>query len=100
MMQNICIGDGRTRKTRKVTFVFLLLFILASLATAFHHHHDIDNDHHDCPVCAAAHQFSSASVNSFTFDIHQPVSNYDIPKDSLLYDSVRLILLTTRAPPA
>jgi hypothetical protein len=100
MIQNMRIGNGSTRKTGRVTFIFLLLFILASLATAFHYHHDIDSDHHDCPICAAAHQFSSASVNSFYFEIHQPISDYKIPKEPYLYAGIRLTLVTSRAPPA
>jgi hypothetical protein len=99
MVQNICIGDGHTRKTKKVAFIFLLLFLLATVVIAFHHHDD-NTPHHDCPVCAAGYHFSSASVYSFPLEIHRVVSNYDTPKESILYNSVRLILLTSRSPPA
>jgi hypothetical protein len=100
MSQNMRIGNNYTRKTGKLTFVFLLLFLFATLATAFHYHHDIDSDHHDCPVCAAGHHFSPASVNSFSLEINQNVLNYDIPKEPLLYNCIRLTLLACRAPPA
>jgi hypothetical protein len=100
MVKNTCIGNSRNRKTGKLAFVFLLLFLFATLATAFHYHHDNDIDHHDCPVCAAGHHFSPASVNSFSLAIHQTVSNYEIPKEPFLYDCIRPTLLTCRAPPA
>lgn len=87
------------RKTGRFTLVLLLLFLLATLATAFHYHRD-NNSHHDCPVCAAGHHFSPASVNSFSLEIHQTISNYDIPKEPLLYNCIRLTLLACRAPPA
>jgi hypothetical protein len=87
------------RKTGRLAFVFLLLFMLATLETAFHHH-DNDSDHHDCPVCAAGHHFSSATVNSYCLTIHQRVSNYEIPKETFLYDGIRLTLVNSRAPPA
>jgi hypothetical protein len=99
MVQNMCIGNGSTRKAGRFTIVLLLLFLLATFATAFHHHED-GGDHHDCPICAAGLHYSPASVNSFSFAIHQTVSNYEIPKEPFLYDCIRVILLTSRAPPA
>jgi hypothetical protein len=99
-IQNMLAGNGRNQKTRRLTFAIFLLFLLGTLVTAFHYHHDIDGDHHDCSVCAAAHLISSASVNSFSLTIHQPVSDYEVPKEPLLYDGVRLTFLTSRSPPA
>ena len=92
-------GNSRMQKTGRLAFIFLFLFLLATLAAGFHHHDD-DSPHHDCPVCAAGHHFSPANVNSSFFEILQDVSNYEIPKEPLLYDCIRLTLLTCRAPPA
>jgi hypothetical protein len=92
-------GNSFIKKTGRLTFIFLFLFLLAILAAGFHHHDD-DSPHHDCPVCAASHHFSPANVNSSLFEILQDVSNYEIPKEPFLYDCIRLTLLTCRAPPA
>jgi hypothetical protein len=92
-------GCALVQKIERFAFIFLLLFVLATLLTAFHHHED-GSEHHDCPVCAAGLHYSPASVNSFSPAIHQTVSNYEIPKEPLLYNCIRLTLLTCRAPPA
>ena len=86
------------RKTGRLAFIFLLLFLLATSATAFHHHNDA-GPHYDCPVCIAGHHYSPASVNNFSIEIHQTVSSYEILKVSLLYNSVRYTILPSRAPP-
>ena len=93
------IGDIRVRTTGRLAFLFLLLFVLATLATAFHHHAD-GSEHHDCPVCTAGHHYSSASVTVFSVTNQQPVSRHEIPKVALLYDAIRVSLLPCRAPPA
>jgi hypothetical protein len=95
----MCIENACAGKAGRFTLVFFLLFLLATLTTAFHHHED-GCEHHDCPVCAAGHVISSASVNSFSLATHQTVSHYEIPKEPLLYDCIRFALLTSRSPPA
>jgi hypothetical protein len=92
-------GNNYMRKIRRWVPIFLVLFIAATMATAFHHHAD-GNEHHDCPVCTAGHHYSSASVAVFSITNQQPVSSNDIPKVSLLYNSLRVALLPCRAPPA
>lgn len=87
------------KRMGRLTFVFLFLFVLVTLATAFHHHED-GSDHRDCPVCAAGHHFSSASVSTFSITGQRPVMSNEIPKVALLYNSVRVALLPCRAPPA
>jgi hypothetical protein len=93
------MGDGSPREMKRLTFVFFLLFLLATLTTAFHHHED-GCEHHDCPVCAAAHVISSASVSSFSITVYQFVSNFEIQIEPLHDDNIRFSLLTSRSPPA
>ena len=38
---------------RKAVFVFLLLFLLFTIAPAAHHHDDGKCHNQDCPICAA-----------------------------------------------
>jgi hypothetical protein len=87
------------QKIGRFAFTFLFFFIVAIFATAFHHHED-GNEHHDCPVCAAWHYHSSASVSIFSITNQQSVLSNEIPKVSLLYNSVQVALLPCRAPPA
>jgi len=88
----------RTRQKWLPVFV-LSLFLLSVLAMAFHHHED-GSDHDDCPVCAAGHHYSSASVAFSSITNRQPVSSNEIPKVPFLYSSVGVALLPCRAPPA
>jgi hypothetical protein len=92
-------GNSYMQKTGRLAGLFLFLFLLAIWATGFHHHSD-DSPHHDCPVCVASHHFSPATVNSSFFEIHHTGSNYEIPKEPLLYNCTWLTLLTSRSPPA
>ena len=87
------------RKTGRLAFIFLLLFVTVTLATAFHHHED-GSEHRDCPVCAAGHHYFSTGVTAFSPANLQPVSSNELPAPSLLYDSARVSLLPCRAPPA
>jgi hypothetical protein len=102
-MQMVSKKDtGRTRiqMTGRLAFLFLLLFVLATFATAFHHHAD-GSEHHDCPVCSVGHLYSSANVTSvFSITNQQPVSSNEIPNMSLLCNAVRVALLPSRASPA
>jgi hypothetical protein len=92
-------GHSCMQKTGRLAFIFLFLFLVATLATGFHHHDD-DSDHHDCPICAAGHHFFPACIHSFSLAIHQTISNYAIPQEPLLYDCIGRTLLACRAPPA
>ena len=99
MMVKRVTGNRCIPKTGRLAFIFLLLFLVATLAAAFHHHEDGDA-HHDCPVCAAGHHFSPASINNLCHQIYQIVSSNEIVAASLFYDSVQVVLLSSRAPPA
>jgi len=92
---------GRKRdayKTGRLAFIFLILFIAATLATALHHHDDGDV-HHDCPVCVAGHHHFSETVTVFFAVDQLPVSSNEIPAVQFLYDFVAVALLPSRAPP-
>ena len=84
--------------TGRLAFIFLLLFVLAVFAEAFHHHED-GCDHNDCPVCAAAHHNSAAGIVVFSLASHQPVIKNEISSAPLCYDPIRVDLLSSRAPP-
>lgn len=43
-----------------LTLAVVLVFIIANVAMAYHHHDLDESSHHDCPVCAAAYVTSSA----------------------------------------
>jgi hypothetical protein len=58
-------GCARLQRVGRFASIFLLLFVLATLATAFHHHED-GSEHHDCPVCAAAHHHFSSGIAAFS----------------------------------
>jgi hypothetical protein len=98
-MASIRKGTTCARRTGRLAFVFLLLFIAATFATAFHHHAD-GGEHHDCPVCAAAHHHSSVSSTVFSLTNQQPISSTQASASPLLHDSIRVALLPCRAPPA
>ena len=85
-------------KTGRLAFIFLILFIAATLATALHHHDDGDV-HHDCPVCVAGHHHVSESGTVFCPVDQLTVSSNEIPAVQLFYDFVTVALLPSRAPP-
>jgi hypothetical protein len=99
MMSKTDTGRPRIQMTGRLVFLFLVLFVLATFATAFHHHAD-GSEHHDCPVCSVGHHYSSASVTVFSITNQQPVASNEVLNVSLLYNSVRVVLLPCRAPPA
>jgi hypothetical protein len=90
---------GRMQRTGRVAFILLFLFVLATLATTFHQHND-GSEHYDCPVCSVGHHYAAANVTVFSIANEQPVSSHNIPTLALLYDSIRVSLLPSRAPPA
>ena len=55
---------------RRLSFYFVCLFLLSTLAVAFHHHDD-GVDHADCPTCMAHHQQSDTGCVTPVFDIQQ-----------------------------
>jgi hypothetical protein len=87
-----------TQKTGRIAFLFLLLFVLSTFVTAFHHHKD-GCDHPDCPVCVAAHHHSAARVGVFSFENPQPIIENGTPSVPLCYKPIRVALLLSRAPP-
>jgi hypothetical protein len=50
---------------KKAVFIFLLLFLLFSLATAAHHHADGKCHDHDCSICAAGSLVFSVPSSPF-----------------------------------
>jgi hypothetical protein len=98
-MMKTGIGNNKMRQTGRLALFFLLLFVLATFATAFHHHAD-GSEHHDCPLCVAGHHHSSARVAVFSITNQQPVTSNEVLNVSLLYNFVRVSLLPCRAPPA
>lgn len=91
-------GHNLMQKGGRLAFIFLLLFVLAVFAEAFHHHED-GCDHNDCPICAAAHHNSAAGIVVFSPVSQQPIVENEIPDARLCYDPIRVALLSSRAPP-
>lgn len=83
----------------RLALIFLLLFVSATFVEAFHHHED-GAEHHDCPVCAAAHYHSAAGISIFSVKHHQPAVRDEVPSAQLHYDPIRVAFLVSRAPPA
>jgi hypothetical protein len=91
-------GPVFMQRTGRLPFIFLFLFVLATVATAFHHHAD-GADHHDCPICVAALHHSAASISAFSFGIQQPITVSEASYVPLRYDPIRVALRPPRAPP-
>jgi len=91
-------GCAGVQRRGRLAFIFLLLFVCATLATAFHHHTD-GSEHFGCSVCSAGQHYSSASVTVFSIANQQPVSSNETPQMVFFYDSIRVSLLPSRAPP-
>jgi hypothetical protein len=91
-------GSVFMRWTGRLASIFLLLFVLATIAMAFHHHED-GADHPDCPVCAAAHHHSAAGITVFSFESQQPIIGNDTPDVSVCNNPIQVALLPPRAPP-
>ena len=85
--------------TKKLAFVCLLLFLLATGFTAFHQH-DGDCTHDDCPICVAASIISTAVLSFFIFAVYVLTSVLETFCGSSGYDCLIRDLPFARAPPA
>jgi len=97
--ENIVMRNSGSKFNKGLPFALLFLFVLSLFAGAFHHHAD-DGDHHDFPVCAAGAHYAPADLSGFSLPCQQPVTTYDPPALSILYDFTGVILLSSRGPPA
>ena len=86
------------RKTRRLAYIFLLLFALTTVVTAFHRHED-GCDHSNCPICMAAHR-PAAVAGIFSLEIQQFLIGEEIPPAPLWDGFARISPLFSRAPPA
>lgn len=68
--------DILRKKNRAFSKIILLVFILASFVSAFHHHEDF-KDHNDCPVCIVSHTQAIAAFESP--EISAPLKSNDSP---------------------
>ena len=84
---------------RRLTLV-LVLFLLAGFFIIAFHHHDDGGNHDDCPVCAVAHNVSSAAFNSFIFGIFLVVVVCSPAEKAVPFGSLFVPILSSRAPPA
>ncbi len=91
-------GHASVKRTKRYAFVLLSVFILSTLAIAFHQHADGD-DCHNCPVCAAAH-YQAVVIGTFALDNPQPLAVLELPPGPLRFDFTAAATPPPRAPPA
>jgi hypothetical protein len=85
---------------RRLSFLFIILLLLATLAEAFHFHED-GADHPDCSVCAATHHQSDSAYTSPAGEIQRHIAEtvYVQPAPTIVVRTF-FSLANNRAPPA
>ncbi len=84
---------------RKLSLGLVIILLVGFFVIAFHHHDD-DGDHHDCPICIAAHVAYSTSINTVSLIISHDVSVSIVPEKIQFSSSLIFSPLHGRAPPA
>jgi hypothetical protein len=88
-----------TDTKKKLAFVCLLLFLLATGVTAFHTH-DGEFQHDDCPICVTAFAVSTACLSFFVFVVYILAFALETISEPTSYDFFIHALPLARAPPA
>ena len=84
---------------KRITFILLFLFALATLVEVSHHHDDGD-DHDDCPICIAAYHHAAAGCSFFSLaGLPQSNSIAETPFVLSRYTPIHVVFLPGRAPP-
>jgi hypothetical protein len=84
---------------RRLTLI-LVLFLLAGFFIIAFHHHDDGGNHDDCPVCAVAHNVSSAVFSSFIVAIFLAAVVSSLFEKAVPFALQFVSILSSRAPPA
>jgi hypothetical protein len=90
---------SNSRLVRRLTLVLVLFLFAGFFIIAFHHHDDLGN-HDDCPVCAVAHNVSSAVFSSFIVGIFLAAVVSSLFEKAVPFASLFVSILSSRAPPA
>jgi hypothetical protein len=90
-----------TGDMRRFTASVLSIMMLAAVLLGSLHHHEDDQDHPDCSICAVAHQQTSCVADAPTYDppVQSVVITHFIPYAPLVQSSIS-ITRQSRAPPA
>ena len=85
---------------KRLSLLFVVLFLFSSLAEAFHHHSD-GADHLDCPICFATHHQSDTGFALPCHDIQRDITETPYLRHATDYIAETFFTpANNRAPPA
>jgi len=78
---------------------FAIVFLVASLTIAFHHHDD-GCQHDECPLCVAATLFSSGNLEIHEIIVFDPIITYLHQPEEIFHQALsKFSIYSDRAPP-
>jgi hypothetical protein len=85
---------------KRITVLFILLFLVSTFV-AVSHHHESTGDDHDCPICIAINHVPATSQSMVAFDSVPCFTEVKIvvTSSSVFVDNLFFYSLNTRAPP-
>lgn len=87
------------QRGKKIYFFFVVVFLFASLAIAFHHHDD-GHQHDECSLCIASNLLSSGNLEINESFVFQPTATYLYqPEESFHHALSKFTIYADRAPP-
>jgi DUF2946 family protein len=87
------------RWNKRITVLFILLFLVSTFVAVSHHHENTADDH-DCPICIAINHVPATSQSMVAFDsVPCFTERIVVAPLPLFAENLFLYSLNNRAPP-